>query len=289
MLTVFSVVLAFSISTEAIAAPLRPVTFVVDTRLSEGPIENFNLLLVNPKKLAAFLRPLDSVDGLIPRATVSEDQIAINDRIFFALGADGIRPSSFPILDRVASTLIARPDIEEISIQGHAARNPNGDVNLALSVQRAKAVVDYLVEKGVDRGRIGSIGFGQTRPDAKDVGRVEFVIERWSKQRLETAAHVMPDASHGPGTGSLLIENDRSYEATVAINGTVVGTVGPYTNAAVHGLKTGLYDIRFSHSTGYSYFRAVRTSEVNSPIVPGGARAASVLKNRGLPASQAVE
>jgi outer membrane protein OmpA-like peptidoglycan-associated protein len=289
VLTVFSAVLAFSITADAVAGPMRPTTFVVDTRLSEGPVENFSALLVNPNKLAAHLKPLDSAEGLVPKATVTDDQIAINDRIFFAPGTNGIRPSSFPILDRVAFTLIARPDIEEISIQGHAARNPNGDVNLALSVQRSKAVVDYLVTKGVNASRITSIGFGQTRPEEDSESRVEFVIEKWGNNRLSSDARPPADASKGEGTGSLLISNDHSYEATVAVNGTVVGTVGPYTHAALHGLKSGLYDVRFSHTSGYSYFQAVRTGKVDSPIVPGGAPAATVLKNGGLPAAKAAE
>ena len=289
MLTVLFAVSALSVSAEAAAAPMRPTTFVVDTRLSEGPMENFSELLVNPKKLAAYLKPLDSAEGLVPKATVSDDRITINDRIFFALGSEGIRPSSFPILDRVASTLVARPDIEEVSIQGHAARNPNGDVNLALSVQRTKAVVDYLVAKGVDRSRISSIGFGSSRQDDDGGNQVEFVIEKWSKTRLGTQAAPLPDASQGTGTGSLAISNEHSFQATISVNGTVVGTVGPYTHAAIHGLKTGLYDVRFSHTSGFSYFKAVRTGEIDSPIVPGGAPAAAVLKNRGLPAAKAAE
>lgn len=289
MLTVFSAVLAFSFSTEAAAGAMRPTTFVVDTRLSEGPVENFYELAVNPNKLAMHLKPLDTADGLVPKATVTDEQIAINDRIFFAPGVGGIRPSSFPILDRVAAKLIERPDIEEVSIQGHTARNPSGDINLALSVQRSKAVVDYLVSKGVNRERISSIGFGQTRSAGEDGNRVEFVIEKWSKNRMATAAQTSLDTSQDDSTGSLLIANEHSYEATVAINGTVVGKVGPYTAAAIHGLKTGLYDVRFSHTTGYSYFKAVRTSIVESPIVPGGAPAAVVLKNGGLPADEAAE
>ena len=75
----------------------------------------------------------------------------------------------------------------------------------------------------------------------------------------------------------------------MAVNGTVIGTLGPYTDAAIHGLRTGLYDVRFTHTSGYSYLKAVRTSEVDSPIVPGGAPAAVVLPNKGLPVDSASE
>ena len=78
------------------------------------------------------------------------------------------------------------------------------------------------------------------------------------------------DTSKSAEPGSLLIENSHSYTAEVAVNGTRIGTVGPYTDAALHGLAGGLYDVRFTHTSGYSYFEAVRTSTVDRPIVPGG-------------------
>jgi outer membrane protein OmpA-like peptidoglycan-associated protein len=290
VLLIGTTILALSLSNFADAAK-RPTTFVVDTRLSEGPAENFSELFVDSYKLSGLLKPLDANQSISPRAIVTNDRIAINDRIFFAPGSNNIRPSSFPILDQVANTLLSRPDIEEVSIQGHAARNANGDVNLALSVRQAKAVVDYLVSKGVKAERIASIGFGQSRPmgetDAND--RVEFVIEKWSKKRSSDSSAPIVPSNKSNGTGSLLIENDRSYEAEVAVNGTVIGTVGPYTDAVIHGLKEGLYDLRFTHTTGYSYYNAVRTSVVNSPIVPGGKGAAAVLPNGGQPAKTTAE
>ena len=287
MLTISPVIFLLSLAAPVEAGPKRPVTFVVDTRLSEGPAENFTELYVDPYKLTEMLSPLDNADRLQPRATVSEDQIAINDRIFFAPGSNEIRPSSHTILNKVAEVLLLRPDIEEVSIQGHTARDENGDVNLAMSVRRSKAVVDYLVGKGVAAERISSIGFGETR--SKTDNRVEFIIEKWAKERLANETVDAPDVSKTDQPGSLLIENAHSYEAEIAVNGTRIGTLGPYTDAAIHGLKGGLYDVRFTHTSGYSYFEAVRTSKVESPIVPGGKGAAAVLPNNGLPVTESAE
>jgi outer membrane protein OmpA-like peptidoglycan-associated protein len=290
VLTISSVVFVLGFAVPVQASPKRPITFVVDTRLSEGPAENFTELFVDPRKLSNMLQPLDNADRLRPQATVTDDQIAINDRIFFAPGSNEIRPSSHPILDKVAQVLLLRPDIEEVSIQGHTARDANGDINLAMSVRRSKAVVDYLVAKGVALERISSIGFGQTRSESGDKNnRVEFVIEKWSDTRLASETSTSHDASKTDEPGSILIENRHSYTAEVAVNGTRIGTVGPYTDAAIHGLHGGLYDVRFTHTSGYSYFEAVRTGEVKSPIVPGGKPAAASLPNHGLPATQSAE
>ena len=206
MLTISTTVFLLSFSTAVEAGPKRPVTFVVDTRLSEGPAENFTDLYVDPLKISDLLKPLDDAEKLQPRATVSEDEIAINDRIFFAPGSSDIRPSSFPILNKVAEILRLRPDIEEVSIQGHTARDPSGDLNLAMSVRRSKAVVDYLVRKGVDRARISSVGFGNTRTTAQQSdNRVEFVIEKWANKRLENTVSAQHDTSKSDQKGSLLI------------------------------------------------------------------------------------
>lgn len=88
---------------------------------------------------------------------------------------------------------------------------------------------------------------------------------------------------------TLLIKNDRSYTAQVAVNGTLIGDVAPYTDGALHGLKQGQYDVRFSHTTGYSYTAKVLTTTVEGPIVPGGAGAAVVLPNKGLPVDPKAE
>ena len=94
------------------------------------------------------LSPLDDAENLQPRATVSEDQIAINDRIFFAPGSSETQTIKLSHSEQSGRGIRLRPDIEEVSIQGHTARDPNGDLNLAMSVRRSKAVVDYLVKKG---------------------------------------------------------------------------------------------------------------------------------------------
>ena len=108
-----------------------------------------------------------------------------------------------------------------------------------------------------------------------------------------TALGVMQPVAATPAamaTGTtLLIKNDRSYTAQVAVNGTLIGDVGPYTDGALHGLKQGQYDVRFSHTTGYSYTAQVLTTTVEGPIVPGGAGAVVVLPNKGLPVDPKAE
>ncbi|MCA1665092.1 MAG: OmpA family protein, partial [Myxococcales bacterium] len=73
-------------------------------------------------------------------------------------------PESFPILDEVARFLQEHKELDEVVIEGHADDRGTHEWNLRLSKQRAKAVVDYLVGKGVKRRRLTYVGFGDTRP-----------------------------------------------------------------------------------------------------------------------------
>jgi len=72
----------------------------------------------------------------------------------------------------------------KIRINGHTDDRGSKNVNLKLSERRAKAVVDYLVEKGINPGRLQYKGYGQyypVEPNTTEKGqkanrRVEFEI-----------------------------------------------------------------------------------------------------------------
>ena len=80
----------------------------------------------------------------------------------------------------------------KIIIQGHICCIPNDDI--LLSSKRAKAVMDYLVSKGVEKERIQNIGYGSTRPkfiipekngyEALMNRRVEIVIQEKESTKL---------------------------------------------------------------------------------------------------------
>lgn len=72
----------------------------------------------------------------------------------------------------------------KIEVRGHTDGHGSLDYNQRLSENRAKAVVDYLVSKGIDPKRLQYKGFGKTQPvdsNATEEGRannrrVEFKI-----------------------------------------------------------------------------------------------------------------
>jgi len=90
------------------------------------------------------------------------ETIRLNN-IFFDFGKSILRPESFPELKRVGNILQEDPDFR-IEVGGHTDDVGTHQDNIALSNARAQAVKDYLVGLGIDRDRINSVGYGETRP-----------------------------------------------------------------------------------------------------------------------------
>ncbi len=99
-----------------------------------------------------------------PYAVVDRDTIQLREQIHFDLGQATVQSSSLPVLDDVISVLEEHPEILRIRIDGHTDSSGSADFNMGLSQRRAQAVVDYLVSKGIEAGRLSARGFGQTQP-----------------------------------------------------------------------------------------------------------------------------
>lgn len=72
-------------------------------------------------------------------------------------------PNSYKQLDDLVAFLEDHPTLK-IKILGHTDERGKGNYNMDLSEKRAKAVVNYLISKGIDKGRLSFKGYGETRP-----------------------------------------------------------------------------------------------------------------------------
>lgn len=97
-------------------------------------------------------------------AVLEENNIRILQAINFETDSAQIRPDSIPIVEAVAATLRGNPQINLVQVQGHADERGNDDHNLQLTRDRAASVVRALVERGVDRPRLQSAGYGERCP-----------------------------------------------------------------------------------------------------------------------------
>ncbi|CAN5605003.1 hypothetical protein BH23BAC4_BH23BAC4_03720 [soil metagenome] len=114
---------------------------------------------------------------------VADGRIATQG-ILFATASAQIQPESTPTLQDIAQMLQQHPDLR-LRIEGHTDNVGSADANQRLSEQRARAVVDHLVDRaGVAADRLEAVGMGETEPvDSNDTAegrqnnrRVELVV-----------------------------------------------------------------------------------------------------------------
>ncbi|MBN1831614.1 MAG: OmpA family protein [Deltaproteobacteria bacterium] len=122
--------------------------------------------------------PMDSDgDGVIdtldqcPRtpkgATVNEYGCWVCKDVNFDFDKWNIKPEYYPNLDMQVDFFKRNPDMT-VEIQGHTDNIGPKEYNQGLSEKRAKAVMNYLVEKGIAKERLSAKGYGFSVPMASN-------------------------------------------------------------------------------------------------------------------------
>jgi outer membrane protein OmpA-like peptidoglycan-associated protein len=118
-------------------------------------------------------------------ARIVGDQIQVMGSVNFERARDRIEGAgSFQVLESVLTILRTHPEIARVEVQGHTDNVGNAERNTALSERRAEAVRRWLVEHGIEAGRVTAHGYGPARPlesNSSEAGRarnrrVEFFI-----------------------------------------------------------------------------------------------------------------
>jgi outer membrane protein OmpA-like peptidoglycan-associated protein len=120
-----------------------------------------------------------------PRVIFEDGKFHILDAVHFEHGSSEIKQESHSLLDQVALTMKANPEVKKVRVEGHTDDTGPANVNLRLSRSRAHAVRQYLVNKGVDPRRLSAEGYGEDKPLKKGTSdaaraknrRVEFIVE----------------------------------------------------------------------------------------------------------------
>jgi outer membrane protein OmpA-like peptidoglycan-associated protein len=99
----------------------------------------------------------------IPLEPIKKEAKEILNNIFFDTAKWDLKPESTIELDKLVALLKANPDLP-IEISGHTDDVGKDNDNLILSQKRAKSVVEYLAQKGVNVLKIKAEGYGKTRP-----------------------------------------------------------------------------------------------------------------------------
>lgn len=125
----------------------------------------------------ADVAPVKDTATFVPGATF------VLENIFFDFDKSVLLQQSYKELRDLVDILNRYPKMK-IEVGGHTDGRGSVDYNLRLSESRAKSVVEYLEEKGIDSRRLQYKGYGKSRPiDTNDTDegrarnrRVEFTI-----------------------------------------------------------------------------------------------------------------
>lgn len=101
-------------------------------------------------------------DAMDAAATQARELFASED-IFFEYDSAVLSADAQVILQDKADWLRANPQVN-IVVEGHTDERGTVAYNLALGNQRAESAKNFLVDLGVDAGRIGTVSYGEERP-----------------------------------------------------------------------------------------------------------------------------
>ena len=110
---------------------------------------------------------VDSVDESMeyvlqfPLASISAPVMI--DNIFYDFNKATLRPESTESLDKLVTLLKENPNVA-IELSAHCDYKGPAEYNKYLSQQRAETVVNYLVEHGIEAGRLTPMGYGKEKP-----------------------------------------------------------------------------------------------------------------------------
>ena len=128
------------------------------------------------KDLAAIAAIKEEARGLV---------ITLSGSILFASNKYALLETAKTKLDQVAEALKAQDGDKRMVVEGHTDSQGSDRINQPLSLNRASAVRDYLVSRGVDSDKITSVGMGSSRPlldnrnaeNRANNRRVEIIIQ----------------------------------------------------------------------------------------------------------------
>ena len=134
----------------------------------------------------------DSIDGaekIYAKEAMQIEMLAKNkpirlNEVNFYTSSTILNGKCMDVLDELVVFLNLKNNMK-IAIHGHTDNRGDADENLALSKERAKSVMEFLIANGIDKSRLTYNGFGSSKPKSSNSTkngrlvnrRVEFVIQ----------------------------------------------------------------------------------------------------------------
>ena len=115
-------------------------------------------------KVAGAASPAPDRNGCPRGIGEGQEGLFLLQQVQFETGKARILPESFPILDEVVKVLKGNPDADRVTVEGHTDNTGPAELNERLSADRARSVMRYLIEHGIEAERVSAKGFGPRIP-----------------------------------------------------------------------------------------------------------------------------
>ena len=119
----------------------------------------------------------DECPGTPKGARVDERGCWVISEALFDFNKYQIKTAFYPHLDEIITVLQENPAMA-IEIQGHTDNVGSSQYNKRLSENRAKAVKNYLTNKGIKNQRLIAVGFGSSRPKTDNTTETGRALNR---------------------------------------------------------------------------------------------------------------
>lgn len=100
-----------------------------------------------------------------PSTPPQPGDIVVLNEVYFDVDSYELMPQSYNELAVLIAIMKTNPSMK-IELRGHTDNSGTQAHNIRLSENRAKAVMDYLVSRGIDSRRLKARGYGETKPVA---------------------------------------------------------------------------------------------------------------------------
>lgn len=138
----------------------------IAARKDGAPIAEKRVRILSPEKAQLVFRFGTEASAVAKKLGLAKVLVFdYSEKVSFDSGRSELKPDGLPVLNRQAEILTGYFPGVDVYVCGHTDSTGGDDLNLALSLDRARVVSDYLVARGVPKERLKVQGFGKEYPN----------------------------------------------------------------------------------------------------------------------------
>ena len=138
----------------------------IAARKDGAPIAEKRVRILSPEKAQLVFRFGTEASAVAKKLGLAKVLVFdYSEKVSFDSGRSELKPDGLPILNKQADILTSYFPKVDVFVCGHTDSTGGDDLNLALSLDRARVVSDYLIARGVPKERLKVQGFGKEYPN----------------------------------------------------------------------------------------------------------------------------